>query len=538
MADVVIGAIVSAIQYGIDIIKQGFTGLFTFFGIGVGLIFGWANFQAKEILGYVGKEEFEFQPEPPNDPSIFAEIVEITQMIISEILVGIGSFLAVAGVVLTLVGPTLLLTAGLFIFLYFWSNFYGFLALSFSNVVISWAVYILQLWTPILNILLDVMAILAPGMNILFKFLIMLVEIIFHVVCPVAKLTGNIINDCPIIDTIFQLVITYYKLYWSILSAAWTILGSIVSGIGGLICPGGICDVNFCSKYGTETTCPFTANIFVDWLGKTSTSAFEVLIPAFQLGFSFVMDIFKFFAFGIFFLTKPANTDGGPLAFISSPGNALPGVKLDPTGKYYNTFKDIQKTGVDLENVVIITLDAIAKGILAFTILIDNAICNTLNDIWNCVAVKICYFFAYPQDVWVPVPIYILPPYPYIVWIKTTFDIGSVCRGVGLYPNRCGCDQHIFTDPVFSILVPNLSTSRSGCIQVSEKFAKRLCEVVFRNGAWVYGPYYNGSPCLCNNIPNPDTPWIYIFDGIWVTCVPGQAPCSRRYSLLPGLVAA
>lgn len=519
----------------------------------------------KNIAESLSQDDQPYQPPPPKKPSLGSEFFFVITVIVNEIAAIFAQVALIIATQLSTLIFALIGTVIIVLWLYLFQLYIGYVWYIGLELIGKAIVLFLIVITPIVNIILDAAAIAAPSINVFWRLIIQFIVLFFQLICPANPLTGNVFADCPLIELVITYVITYYKTIFAIWATLFELLARLVEYIGTFICSGGVCGAAAVTGYnpmeGTvnfyngaqyckplpngemPTSCPYDTTVFLNWLKKAFDDVKELVVPFAQLILTFLSDIWKYAAYSLLSLVRPTSTTG-PLSFTSSTDSALAAVKISDSNRYKEDFELMKQSGLDVQKGFKKTFDDIRRGLLTSTILLDSATCNVFQDIKNCAAVKLCYYFDSPFSNIIPFTIPTLPPillppfFPLTIPVPVLFEMGDICRSAGLYPGQCACDQHIYTDPLISALVPNLSKSRNACI-IASRPSIRKCLRLFVGGFWVFTTSPAGTiNCLCNNIVDYFGTGQLIHDGIWVPCVPGQGVCLKSISVLAKIINA
>ncbi len=387
-----------------------------------------------------------------------------------------------------------------------------------------------------MNIAVMIIKPLAAGIRDAFYFIGSFLVIIWNAIGCTSPLTGDITVDCPLVGNILTFIIS--NLY--LIPAFFGFLGQLISNvyylIGMIVCPNGVCSGDLCSN---TATCPYTPFTLLGVILSAASWFFSVFWWILALVFGFLVDMA---AFGAYIFGYALTGNFGQLENAINQ-RIVPQITITTQNPKPELFV-LQNTLNAIETFIIDTTLQIVLALRWGIILLDTLLCNIFRDFKNCAASKVCYFFQTAK---------VCVPGSTVLCIPLNF-IGDICHNWFLFSRGvCQCDQTVFaTNDFASTALKSLSdqtpyncapvTPNQDLInQFKQHIDGNICKRITydSNGLTVISSTPLNTWCMCsgtNTLSNPSSlPVLYYPTGIWVPCVPGQAPCSCKYSLIPAI---
>jgi hypothetical protein len=534
-----------------------FQGIFAFFGIFVvtfANFFSFFAYYGQMVTNLIGKEKFDIVQAPVTNPSITSEFGNILKLIAEEIRKTARELMLVYGPIIAGLPALVIMGIGFWLWSYTF-QYSGPVLLKGASFAAIQITNILRILPLPLNLFTLFLSTIAVAWNVLMDIVIEILILIFRLVCPANPLTGNLFDDCPVIDLWFTFVITYWEFWLTMLTLIFQIISNIYVFIGNIICPGGVCGGFICSLTGQPPGCMFGVDVFINWFAQLVKDFFQLIFPLLQLFFAFWADVLSVIVFGLLAIAKP-NSPDGPLGRLTTSTRQLPTVAVPNSD--YQTFKDAL---ILFENFIIDSVTLLIRIVRFMLTILDSLICNIFVDIVNCGAAKICYSFLRPVTLEIPIP-------ATTIIVPITLNFQFLCPLFGFQKGKCICDATLYTDDLLSFLRSISAEFQQKCVvaKIANPTNSQYCITWTGKGMdsvqiEVFLPAYEQPPgvsdfvsggwstigtaqtCLCAikdvsvidvagetkliHVYNPP-----IFHGIWVPCVIGQSSCSLTISVL------
>jgi hypothetical protein len=144
-------------------------------------------------------------------------------------------------------------------------QFYGPAVLVLLNNIYQYLLTMASIITLAGNLIMGFMEVFAPLYNVIMRFIIQIIVLIFNSICPGPFNTSDILNACPLITTWLNYLLIYWSLLGSIIGLYLTFLQTVYQFIGSIICPNGICTGSICALANTNP-CNFDITVLTSWL--------------------------------------------------------------------------------------------------------------------------------------------------------------------------------------------------------------------------------------------------------------------------------
>lgn len=517
---------------GLKILGKGAIATIGIATTSISWIFESITLRTRAILGDLGKNEFDFDPDIISDPGILPQILKISLIIGDSLSKTINDAFTLIVLIIT-AAPFLALV--LYYFWYFlfvfqlWLGYYMLLVLNWYQTVFIIA---LQIIPAPLNAISNFFAVTAEPMTTLLELGLNFGRVIISSLCP--GHTGDIIQDCTILDLGMNFIISFWPIILDFGNLLITFGLQVYNGVGNVICPNGICSPELCASAGKAVGCSFDYNIFFNWVLQAITDSLGWILMAVQLGLALGLDILTYIILGIFGFILPIFT--GPAKALNSPQRLLPNVVIPSNIDNAIEWQQTKDMAVQLEDAGIYILGIIKTGLEVGLVLFDATTCNLFRSTY-CIPAKICLAFATPISVCIPTS---ADPCAIVL----TFTLQWVCDALHFVRGGCPCDRHIYRNPATNSLIlmfgiPTIfASSKDGCIEVSYPDYRLCAKLCLPLLPCVFSPVDPSSPtgvkCLCNGIRDPSGSVVY--DGLWVPCELHSGTCTSDTSIIPSLL--